>query len=228
MTTEVANSPSHGIYHYIWGGAFICLLIVINHIGMTLLINAQQRHIALSKLSSQQRILFQETGRMAHDIMTELGQDEPNLYLIENLQHDLKTSVDELYTTYKSIIALADKNVVPFLSQTDVHAYYFEEPYALDRRMNSFFARINVFATQDPTSLKRRFQRWTSVDIAIAKNGLLVKGFDELMPRSPELRRLPRHVQPSCPHPDHHAADSERPGYPDHCRGSAFHIQTAD
>ncbi len=181
LKDEVLHKTNHGLHNYIWAAAIICVLILINHVGMTWLISAQQKHIALSKLGSQQRILFQETGRMAHDIMTYLGQDQPHYYLVDRLQQDLKTSLSELEETHNEIIRLADQNTLPFFPKTNIRSYYFDEPYMLNERMHTFIARIRMLASEDSRISKRRFQRWTSVDIAFAKDGLLIKGFDELM-----------------------------------------------
>lgn len=175
------NAPYQGIFHYVVGAAIICILVLINHAGMTALIGAQQRHIALSELGSNQRILFQETGRLAHAIMAELGKDAPNAYLIENYQQDLTRAADQLVGTHQSLLELARQTNLPFMPRVDVESYYFSEPYNIDQRMKEFTRRIGLFTRFPPEDLKRRFMRWRSIDIAIAKNGLLLRGFNDLM-----------------------------------------------
>jgi hypothetical protein len=168
-------------YRYIWGAVIICFLILINHLGMTLLINEQQRHIAISKLSSQQRILLLDASQLADDILTNLAETRPNYYLIQNLQKELGLLTKDLVQTHEDIIKLADKNIIPFLPKTNARAYYFEEPYSLDERINSFVAKLQLLASHDPKTIKRRFHRWIAVGVTVSKHGLLVQGFDEVM-----------------------------------------------
>lgn len=183
------KAPSQGILHYVVGAAIICVLILINHAGMTALIDAQQRHIALSELGSRQRILFQEAGRLTHTIMSELGKDQPSTYLIEHYQRDLTEAADQLNETHNALLELARQTRLPFLPRVDVEGYYFSEPYNIDARMEDFTRRIGLFTRFPPDELKRRFMRWRSVDIAIARNGLLLRGFNELME---QLNRVSR------------------------------------
>ncbi len=164
-----------------WGAAIICILIITNHIGITLLVSEQQRHIALSKLSSQHRILLLEASQLADDILTNLAEDSPNYYLIQNLQKELGLLTKDLVHTHKNVIKLADTNIIMFLPHTDAQTYYFEEPYSLDKRINSFVARLQLLASHDAKTIKRRFHRWIAVGVTVSRKGLLITGFDELM-----------------------------------------------
>ena len=157
MNERSIKSGDHEIVHrYLWGAVVICVLILINLFGMKLLADEQQRYAILNKLCSQQRILILDASQLADDVLTSLTEEQPNYYLIQNLQKELGLMTRELVKTHQNIIQLADKNYALFLPEINLRSYYYDEPYLLDEHVNGFVAKLQLLASHDPKTMKRR------------------------------------------------------------------------
>jgi diguanylate cyclase (GGDEF)-like protein len=167
--------------HYMAALMIVGMLAVVGFVTMQIALLTHEFNLRLSALGNEQMSLFQRAGTLTRNLLQAAGDTDAEEEDLERLRTQLLETTHRLIDSHNELLRLDNQGVLGLLKPNVAARYYYDTPYELDRKLKEFVRDAEFLARSSTTELRRGFSSWAPVMLTMARNGTMIRGFDEAM-----------------------------------------------
>jgi len=167
--------------HYMAALIIVGLLAVVSFVTMQIALLTHEFNLRLSTLGNEQMSLFQRAGTLTRNLLQAAGDSDAEPEDLDRLRTQLLETTRRMIDSHNELLRLDDEGILGILKPNVAAKYYYEKPYELDRKLKEFVHDADFLAKSSTAELRSGYSSWAPVMLTMARNGTMIRGFDEAM-----------------------------------------------